>query len=583
MEYCQRQIAKSGLVLEADDVRLDITRGVVLTHPRIYKIGVIGPAFFESDEIVVAVNPLFFLSGHFPVRRFILSGCQLRPEMFGSKERKTFGGEAGEGEMEFGLVIQNSSFCGVEINRLNCNIRVTGGFVWIDELEADLSGANKKRSFIRGNVAYSIKENKLFGKCKTELDPGLLIPVLEAYGAGDTAIFFRKFEFSERLPECNIQFSVSFSQSQATKGDIQFIIRNSKYSNVEIKWATGTCSIRYTDFGPEIVMNRLQLWHESGFAEVSFTNYPSMKTLKFSGKSELSPVVLLRLVGVLNEDTAIRDVNFSGETQIIAEGRVDYGNYDNTAFRAKGKVGELMVAKIRFRDLSFDMAMVGTTGIFSKLQTELCGGDIEGRASFGFNKNSPSNIWYSLDCSVVDSSFEKLLKPFVRASSSMKCHGELSGRLKVEGSFGADALQKVTGNGKVSIHNGYLFMLPLFGGLTELLAGVVPGINFVLRQTDANAAFTIRDACIKFSEVVIAGDIFSLHGRGTYSFNDELDFSVQFTIMKEHTFFGKIMQIVLYPVSKFLEFRLTGTLANPHWSGFKLPARIWRAVRSVGR
>lgn len=580
MEFCQRQIAKSGIVIEADDARLDVTRGIVLSRARAYRMGVIGPAFFETDETVLVMNPLFFLFRGFPVRKFILSGCQLRPEMLGQKAaRKRVEMEQ---EMEFGVVLKNCSFRGVDIKHLDCNVRIVDGTVWIDNFEIVLLGEKKQHGFVRGRLVYNTQEDKLYGRCKTDIAPHLLIPLFEAYGAPGTANFFRNFEFSNYVPQCDIQFSVSVSEPQATKSSIQFMMRDSKYKNVDIRWATGTCKISHSDFGAEIAIERLQLWHNTGFAEVNFTNYPSMKTIRFSGTTELSPLVLLRLIGVLSESVSLRELNFSGETQIIADGIVDYGNYDNTVFKAKGRIAELVASKLHFKDLCFDMVMMGTTGVFSKVRADLCGGEVSGKAMFSFSKNNPSNMWYFLDCSVVDCSFEKLVNLFLKSPSS-KYRGELSGRLKLDGNFGTDAIQKMTGNGKVSINNGYLFMLPLFGGLTELLSGIVPGVDFMLRQTDAKATFTIQDANIKFSEVNIAGDIFSFRGYGRYSFKDELDFSVQFTIMKEHTLLGKLIQIVSYPVSKFLEFRLRGTLATPYWSGFKLPSRVWKAIRTLGR
>ena len=35
--------------------------------------------------------------------------------------------------------------------------------------------------------------------------------------------------------------------------------------------------------------------------------------------------------------------------------------------------------------------------------------------------------------------------------------------------------------------------------------------------------------------------------------------------MKEHMLVAKLIDIVTYPISKLFEFRLTGTIKDPHW------------------
>jgi hypothetical protein len=110
-----------------------------------------------------------------------------------------------------------------------------------------------------------------------------------------------------------------------------------------------------------------------------------------------------------------------------------------------------------------------------------------------------------------------------------------------------------------------VFLFPLFGGLSRYLAGIVPGLDFVLRQTDLKTDFTIADGVVRMDRVLIEGDVFSLLGKGHYDLRDELDFDVQVALMKEHTLVAKVLRALTYPISKLFEFRLRGSLDDPRW------------------
>lgn len=126
-------------------------------------------------------------------------------------------------------------------------------------------------------------------------------------------------------------------------------------------------------------------------------------------------------------------------------------------------------------------------------------------------------------------------------------------------------MKSVTGDGHVSIKKGRVFMLPLFGGLSRFVTAMIPGLDFILRQSDASCAFVIRDGKITTDKILIEGDIISLIGDGSYDLNGSLEFNVRMQFLKQHTLGGMMLQKVTYPISKLFEFRLHGTLKNPQW------------------
>jgi len=96
-----------------------------------------------------------------------------------------------------------------------------------------------------------------------------------------------------------------------------------------------------------------------------------------------------------------------------------------------------------------------------------------------------------------------------------------------------------------------------------------------MRQTDARASFVIKDGKIHADDIVIEGEVITLACEGDYYLNGDLDFAVQVKLLKKNTLVGGILHLALMPVTKMLEFRLTGTVKDPHWCPAYLPKEMF--------
>ena len=76
-------------------------------------------------------------------------------------------------------------------------------------------------------------------------------------------------------------------------------------------------------------------------------------------------------------------------------------------------------------------------------------------------------------------------------------------------------------------------------------------------------------------DIVIEGEVITLTGTGDYYWNGDLDFAVQVKLLKKNTLLGGILQLAMMPVTKMLEFRLTGTFKDPRWRPAYLPKEMF--------
>ncbi len=141
----------------------------------------------------------------------------------------------------------------------------------------------------------------------------------------------------------------------------------------------------------------------------------------------------------------------------------------------------------------------------------------------------------------------------------------MSAEFLIEGMTGKDTIGSLKGHGALRISDGRVFMMPVFGGLSEFMTKIIPGLDLVLKQSDLKTKFVIDKGYIITDKVAVEGDVLSLKAYGSYMLKGDLDFDVQVKLLKEHTFGGKVVRFITYPISKLFEFSLKGSLTDPHW------------------
>ena len=141
---------------------------------------------------------------------------------------------------------------------------------------------------------------------------------------------------------------------------------------------------------------------------------------------------------------------------------------------------------------------------------------------------------------------------------------------------GTNDVRTLCGSGTLKITEGHLAQMKLFAGLTELLAEKIPGVSFLVNQTQASADYTITNGVFKSENVFIEGGLISIKGWGQYDIAaDNLDFTVRVQFLKEQSMVGKIIHPVTLPFTKLLlEFKVDGPIDDPKWRYIKILDRI---------
>ena len=135
-------------------------------------------------------------------------------------------------------------------------------------------------------------------------------------------------------------------------------------------------------------------------------------------------------------------------------------------------------------------------------------------------------------------------------------HGQLSGSYDFTG-FGSEA-RRMQGSGKLTVTNGDVFAIPVFGPISGILGSLLPGKAGYSIAHQATASFSIKNGIIHTEDFEVAGNLFSMLGRGDiYFMDDKLDFDIRIA--------PKGAGVLLTPVYNLFEYKGEGSLKNPDW------------------
>jgi len=151
--------------------------------------------------------------------------------------------------------------------------------------------------------------------------------------------------------------------------------------------------------------------------------------------------------------------------------------------------------------------------------------------------------------------------------------GLLGGRLNLAGpvDVGTNLLVNLVGEGHLACTNGHLARMKIFAGLTDVLSKNVPGISSLSDLDRASFDFTVTNGFFRTENLLVDGDVFSIHGAGSYDMvRDMLDFKVRVHFHESKSLLGKVTLPITMSLSflskRLFDFEIKGSLDDPQTS-----------------
>ncbi len=158
-----------------------------------------------------------------------------------------------------------------------------------------------------------------------------------------------------------------------------------------------------------------------------------------------------------------------------------------------------------------------------------------------------------------DVSFGPLARVYAPATETS---GQLSGgfRLSGRGQPAATESPNFRGAGQATIRDGDIFALPLLGPLSPMLSAVLPGTKSgYSKAREARATFSLNDGVLTTRDFEALTTAFVIKGGGDINLNTK-----RVNLQARVNTRGPT-GMLLYPVSRLLEYEADGTTTDPAW------------------
>lgn len=474
-------------------------------------------------------------------------------------------------ESEVFLEIEDMIFQEINIEHLQTWFTLSSGVLSFRLLNAVI-GENGQKGPVEFTGSYEPATRLYKGYARSECDPRAVVDALLKFGFDDQANALSDFDFEDDMPRGSGMLAGRVNPDAWFKmiGFGQMV--NASYRDVPVLSAKSALFFHFHDSISLMATMPIFVEREEGSASGDVLMDYERQAIDFNCESSMHPHAVAKVIGPFISDI-VEQFRFEGPVHIEGSGTASYGDIaaNDIEITATGRnAGALMFLA---EECSANLRVVGET-IDADVNGVIYGGPFAASASIYKAAGYTNNMYYEIAGEVRDAAFEQILAALGQKRNDVR-GGEVSAKVLIRGFAGQGMGPTVTGKGRISVSEGRVFQIPLFGGLSDILTKYVPGLGAVLSQTDAKASFTVADSKVSSRDIAVEGDVFSLTAEGDYYFNDQLDFRVQVALMRSHTAVSKyLVRPITKLITKALEIRLTGVITDPEWYSAYAP-REW--------
>ena len=293
--------------------------------------------------------------------------------------------------------------------------------------------------------------------------------------------------------------------------------------------------------------------------------------LSLDGRSTAPPMAIARFFGP-GLERILSPYRMEGPSTIQGKGTIGLGGNSARDLRLHIRGEQFGWRSFLADRAEVNLALSDSTTAIDNVTAQWCEGDVTGSLRFEGNAATHAARHCRADLVLTGANLASVVDVFQDLKDRKAYSGTLSGQLTLSGDAGPGFMNMATGSGRVSLQDGDILCLSLFGGLSKYLSLLVPGIGYV-NQRELRGTFHIRDGTLHTSDMQLLGKFVSIQAKGSYTFEGNLKFRVQVLFLEEGLT-ATVTRLLTSPLTRALEFELTGTTKAPRWRPTNTPDRL---------
>ncbi len=277
-----------------------------------------------------------------------------------------------------------------------------------------------------------------------------------------------------------------------------------------------------------------------------------------NGTSTADPAVVAHAVGPQAE-RAIEDYHFLRPPAGRVEGAIPMRDERDADLHFEVEGGPFEWWKFRVPRISGKIDWVGEHLALRDVQTDFYLGKASGNADFQFTKGS-RGADFKFNLVATDANLHWLATDLMDGATN-NLEGFLTSRIEITNANTGD-WQKWQGAGRVTLRDGLIWDIPIFGLFSPVLNTFVPGLGDS-RAREGSATFNITNGVIDSRDLEIQTLMARLRYWGTIDLEGNVNARMEAEPLRNAWVVGPVLSVALWPVSKTFEYRISGTIHKP--------------------
>jgi hypothetical protein len=443
------------------------------------------------------------------------------------------------------FAVTNGTYLGVAADWAHAHFMYTN-WVWhLPDLEAGRSDGRLRLVHVADDSTH-----EYYFRIHSTIDPGALRPLLGTNAQPG----FDYFQLTQP-PVVDAELWGRWREPDRTgfRGRValtNFIFREQTVDHV-------VSELRYTNRVLEFIEPRLwrgtQVLSAAGIA----ADFNTMRIHFTNGFSTTEPMVVARGIGPQTART-LEPYSFSQPPIAHVSGYAPLKGSSDADLHVTLDGGPFAWMKFRLPHVTADVHWLGDTMVLTNLQSEFYWGEATGHAEFDFTRYE-SGTGIRFDATVTNVQLPMLMADLTTHTNHLE--GWLSGRLVITNANSADS-KSWQGYGRARLVDGLIWEIPVFGILSRPLDALVPGLGSS-RVTEGSANFIITNGVIFSDNLEMRAPAMRLLYGGTVDLDGRVNARVDAELLRDTWLIGRVVSLVFWPVTKMMEYKVTGTLNDP--------------------
>lgn len=400
---------------------------------------------------------------------------------------------------------------------------------------------------LEGMAGYVFKDRAIVFDVTSSLDMGMVMRMLYP---GEKNWFYTAHYAKPPIMQLAGEWRIRDPNGLQAKGRLDW--QDWSVHGVPVRGTKAAVEIE----GRKFIFRDLLLTREEGKVSGKFALDFSNSLAELDVTSTVAFAELARLVGPKTEET-FRAYHFPLPPKMVLKGTVDFGVGTRSDLSAHVEARKFSIWRLKASNVTADVYSRKRSLEIARYASDFYDGKLKGDAIFDLT--TPEKDW-AFHCKIERADFDRFTHDLWNYD---RVQGWITGWAKMSGTMTSSNALK--GTGRVSVVDGVLWKIPLFGELSKFIP--ILGEH---KATKGTADFTVSNGEVNVEDVQVSAGIMSLTAKGIYKFDQTLDFIVQGHFLRG--FFG--IGYVFDPLTKAFEYHLGGKLNDRKWKPRFLPKEL---------